>query len=100
MDGVELAVLYTLQHGLTRDPEDFSRFLHRHVTLRGLIDKAISQLLGKTNLPRCARCDLLPGNESIVKPSMDGRRCDAQDLGRLFDVDQLAVAGFSRERAF
>ena len=91
MDGIEFAVVDTLQHRLARDAEQLSGFLHGHVPCRGLLDKAIAQLLGDTDLPGRARRDLLAGNEAIVEPSVQGRWGDVEDLGRLFDAHQLAL---------
>lgn len=62
MDGIEFAILYTLQHRLVGDPKDFSGFLHHHVTLWRLIDKTIEQFFGEAKLPRCAGRDLFTGN--------------------------------------
>jgi len=66
VNGVEFTILYTLQHRLARDPEELSGFLHGHIALWGLLDKAIAQFLGDLNLPRCARCHLLAGNKAVV----------------------------------
>ena len=89
MDGIELTALYTLQHGLARDPQDFGRILHRHITLGGVFDEARAQLLGDSDLPRSTGRDLLTGDKPVVEPTMDRRRRDAKDIGCLLDVDQF-----------
>ena len=76
MNGVEFAILYTLQHRLTRDTQELSRFLHRHIAVRGLRDKAIAQFLGGSDLPRRTGRKLFDGHEPIVQPSVQRRRRD------------------------
>jgi hypothetical protein len=46
MDGLELATLDTLQHGLARNAEQAHCLVHGEVARRLLIDKASAQILG------------------------------------------------------
>jgi len=72
MYGVELAALYTLQHGLARDPQELGCFLHCHVAVRGLFDKATTQFISNAYLPRRTGRDLFTGHEPIVQPTVQG----------------------------
>ena len=83
MNGIKLTVLYTLHDRLARDAEDLGGFLHGDISLWDLRYKAIAQFLGDADLPRCARCDLLAGNEPVVQPTVQRRRGDAQYVGGL-----------------
>ena len=51
----EFAALYTLQHGLPRNPEFDRSFQHRQIARWGLFHDPRPQLIGDANLPRRAR---------------------------------------------
>jgi hypothetical protein len=55
VDGVELAALDTLQHGLARDAEDLGCFEHRQPAGGRVFDEAGAQLVVDADLPRCGR---------------------------------------------
>ena len=96
MHGVELAALYTLQHSLARDAENFRRLLHWDIALGGVLDEAPEELIGDADLPWRAWGQLFPGNEPVVEPTVDGRGRDAENFGGLFDGDQFPLSGLIR----
>ena len=72
MDGIEFAALDTLQHGLPRYAKRLGGLLHHDITFGRFLDKLASQVIGQTNLPRRAGCDLFAGDEALVDPTMQG----------------------------
>src|ERR1700680_373345 len=95
-DGLELAALYTLQHGLPRNPEFDGSFQHRQIIGRGLLHNPCPQLRRDTNLPRRAGRDLLAGDEAVGQPTVNRGSVQAQDLGRLSDRRYLSLRWLSR----
>ena len=93
MDGVELAALYTLQHGLPRNAETLDGLAHRHVAGGRILDEARAEIGGDTDLPRCSGRDLFGGDKPIVDPAMDRRGGDAEELGGLLHSGELALLG-------
>src|SRR5260370_2764968 len=91
MDGLELATLDTLQHGLARNAEKAHCLVHGEVARRLLIDKASAQILGQANAPRSCRGQLLTADEAVIEPAVDGRGGDSEYRCRLFDRQQLAL---------
>src|SRR5712671_4506295 len=81
MDGLELAALDTLQHGLARNVEKAHCLVHGEVALRLLIDKTSAQILGQANAPRRCRGQLLTADEAIIEPTMDSRGGGSKDRG-------------------
>lgn len=101
MDGLELATLDTLQHGLARNAEQAHCLVHGEVARRLLIDKASAQILGQANAPRSCRGQLLTGDKAVIEPAVDGRGSDSEYRCRLFDRQQLALrAGRGRLEAW
>ena len=70
MDCIELAALYTLQHGLTRDAETLHGLEHRHVPGRRLFHEPGAERVRDADAPRGAGSDLLTVDESAIEPSM------------------------------
>lgn len=91
MDGIDLAALDTLQHGLAGHAEQLRGLLHHHVAVRRYLDEALAQFLGQADLPRRTGRDLLAGYEAFVDPTMEGRRCHAEDVGGLFDAEKFTL---------
>ncbi len=89
MDGVKLAALYTLQHGLARNAERLRRLLHRHIAFGDVFDELRQQFISEANAPRRVRRELFCGNETVVDPSMKRRWCDPYLNGRLSNREQL-----------
>ena len=65
MDGIDLAALDTLQHGLAGHAEQLRGLLHHHVAVRRFLDEALAQFLGQADLPRRTGRDLLAGLRSL-----------------------------------
>ena len=78
MDGVELAALYTVQHGLAGDVEKTHGLVHTEVALRGVVDETGAQLVVQSNAPRRSGRQLLAADEAVVEQAMDGRGGDAE----------------------
>src|SRR5208282_3927577 len=91
MNGFELAALYTLQDCLPRDAEQIHGFEHFHVTFGRIFNEERTQFLRHAYAPRRAGRHLLAGNEAIIEPAMQGRRCEPQSLRGALDAH--AVAG-------
>ena len=90
---VDLAALYTLQHGLAGHAETLHGLKHRNVAGRRLFHEPGTVRVGDADAPRGARGALLTIDETVVEPTMDGRGCDADYFRGLCDVDQFAVIG-------
>ena len=91
VNGLELTALYTLQDGLSRDPQQLHRLEHLHVTFRRILNKARTQLIVDSDAPRCTRCDLLSRNEAIIEPAMQGGGRERKFASCLLDGHTLAV---------
>lgn len=63
--GLQLTALYTLQHGLPRNPQFRCGYDHGNVLWGRLLHDARTQIIIDADLPRRARCDLLAGDETI-----------------------------------
>ena len=87
----QLAALYTLQHGLTRNSQFRCGYDHRHVLRRRLLHDARPQFIVDANLPRRTRCDLLAGDETICQPAMNAARVHAENLSRFANGDQFSM---------
>ena len=90
---VDLAALYTLQHGLADHAAALHSLKHRNVAGRRLFHEPGTERVGYADAPRGARGALLTIDESVVEPKMDGRGCDTDYFRGLYDVDPFAVIG-------
>ena len=88
---LELAALYTLQHGLSGDAESEPCFEHRQILWRRLFDEARAQRVGDPDAPRCAWGELLADDDPGDQPAVQRGRCHAEDRGGLRDGDELAI---------
>jgi len=70
VDGVEVAALDTLQHGLARDAEDPHRVDDRDVAGGCVLDEQRAQLVVDADAPGCAGSVLLAGDEPVVEPAV------------------------------
>jgi hypothetical protein len=96
-DGVQLATLDTLQHGLAGDAQGASHLLHGDIAFAWRVDEAGAQVVGNPDAPRCARRELLAGDDAVIEPSMDSRGGGVEDGCGLADVDQFAIDGRRRQ---
>jgi RNA-directed DNA polymerase len=93
MDGFEFAALYTVQDGLARHAEKVHGFEHCDISFWRFFNKARAQLVGETNAPRRAGGDLLAGDKTVIKPTMQGGRCEAEFARGLVDGQAWTVYG-------
>src|SRR5258708_4999171 len=91
MDGIEFAALDTLQYGLAGDPEKAHCLIHCEETLWRFIDKAVAQILPQAKARGGPGVYVLPADEAVIEPAVDGRGGGSKDRGRLFDSQQLAL---------
>ena len=71
VDGLQLAALDTLQHGLAGDAERDGRFEHRQPAFGCLLDEPGAQIVGDADAPGRAGCVLLAGDEPVGQPAVD-----------------------------
>src|SRR4051812_2756601 len=91
VDGVELAALDTLQHGLARDAEGAHGVDDRDVAGGRVVDEQGAQLVVDADAPGGAGGVVLAGDEAVVEPAVQGRGRDAERVGGLGDRKQFAV---------
>lgn len=87
---MELTGLDTVQNGLACDAEAFGGLDHRNVAWNFRIDKFGFELVGHANTPGSARGDLLPWDETVGEPAMDGGGIDVQDFRGFVNGDDLS----------
>ena len=85
VDGLQLAALDTLQHGLARDAEGAHRVDDRDVAGGGVFDEHGAQLVVDADSPGGAGSVLLSGDEPGLEPAKDGGGGDAELVGGLAD---------------
>lgn len=96
MDGVQLAALYTLQHGLAGYAEVFHGLVHCHITGRRLLHEPETGRLVDSDAPGSAGSDLFAIEEAVVEPTMDGRGGHPEDFRGFADGDEGSVIGPGR----
>src|SRR3972149_3081519 len=79
---LELAALYTLQHGLSGDADPQPRFEHRQILWRRLFDEARAQLVGHPDAPRRAWGELFADDDPGDQPAVQRGRRPTADRGR------------------
>ena len=92
MSSLEFAALYTLQDRLSGDPEKACRVLHRDEALGDLIHETGAKLFSHADAPRCARCQLLSGDEAIVEPTEDRGWSKSEPFCDLIDGEERTFA--------
>src|SRR6188472_4104426 len=85
VDGVELAALDTLQHGLARDAEGAHGVDDRDVAGGRVVDEQGAQLVVDADAPGGAGGVVLAADEAVVEPAVQGRGRDAERVGGLGD---------------
>jgi hypothetical protein len=88
---LQLAALYTLHHGLTRNTEFCCGYDHGHVLWWRLLHDARPQFIIDANLPRRTRRDLLAGNETIRQPAMNAAGIHTEYVRCFADRNQLPI---------
>src|SRR5215211_838927 len=91
VDGVELAALDTLQHGLAGDAEDPHGVDDRHVAGGCVLDEEGAELVVDADPPGGAGGVLFATDEAGLEPAVQGGGGDAELVGGLADGQQLAV---------
>jgi hypothetical protein len=93
VDRLQLAALYTLQHGLAGDAEGSHRVDDRDVAGGRVLDEQRAELVVDADPPRSPGRVLLAGDEPGLQPAVKRGRGDAELVGGLADGEQLAVGG-------
>src|SRR5215471_18100905 len=62
-----------------------------HEAVACILTEAVDEVIVQANAPRRAGCQLLTGDDTLVDPAMQSRRCDAECHGGLLDRDQFSV---------
>src|SRR6478672_2873746 len=91
VEGLELAALDTLQHGLAGYAEGAHRVDDRYVAGWGVFDEQGAELVVDADPPWCAGGVLFAADESGLEPAEDGGGGDAEFVGGLADGEQFAV---------
>src|SRR5215470_15786007 len=90
-NSIQLAALYTLQHGLPRNTQFRGGFDHGQVPWRRLLHDVRAQFFGDANLPRRTWRNLLTRNEAICQPTVNAGCVHPQDLRCLTNRRQLSI---------
>ncbi len=95
VDGVELAALDLVQHGLAGDAEAGGGLAEGQPAVGGLGPDPVAELLVDADLPGCSRGELLAGDEAVAQPPVDGGGGDAELASGFGDADhgRILAAG-------
>ena len=96
VEGLQLAALDTLQHGLAGDAEGAHRVDDRDVAGGGVLDEQGAELVVDADPPRRAGGVLFAGDEPGLQPAEDRGGGDAELVGGLADGEQFAVGRLGR----
>ena len=96
VEGLQLAALDTLQHGLAGDAEGAHRVDDRDVAGGSVLDEQGAELVVDADPPWGAGRVLLAGDEPGLEPAVQGGGGDAELFGGLADGEQFAVGRFGR----
>jgi hypothetical protein len=100
VDGLKLAALDTLQHGLTRDAESADCLAHWQESVVGITVESRLEVVGEPDAPGRTGRDLLTSDDAVIDETMNGRACDAERGRGTFDGQQFACGGVkSSERS-
>jgi hypothetical protein len=89
-DGAQLAALDLLQYGLAGDAERLGGVGEGDPALGGGVGEHAAEVAGEADLPGRAWGDLLAGDEAVVQPAQQGRRCDVELAGSGGHVEQFS----------
>ena len=95
VDGLQFAALDLVQHGLSGNSKRRGRLVETEPAVGYLGSDPLTQGLVDADTPRCARGDLLGGDESVADPAVQGGPGDAEDLfgGSDGDHDDIVAVG-------
>src|SRR6516225_10995838 len=96
VDGVELAALDLVQHGLAGDAEVAGGLAEGQPAVGCLWPDAVAELLVDADLPGCSGGELLAGDEAVAQPPVDGGAGEAELASGFGDADHgciLAAGG-------
>ena len=91
VDGVELAALDLVQHGLAGDAEVAGGLAEGQPAVGCLWPDAVAELLVDADLPGCSGGELLAGDEAVAQPPVDGGAGEAELAGGLADADHGCI---------
>ncbi|MGH3122602.1 MAG: hypothetical protein ACRDND_16470, partial [Streptosporangiaceae bacterium] len=91
VDGVELAALDLVQHGLAGDAEAGGGLAEGQPAVGRLGPDPVAELLVDADLPGCSGSELLAGDEAIAQPPVDGGGRDAELACGLGDADHGCI---------
>ena len=91
VDGVELAALDLVQHGLAGDAEVAGGLAEGQPAVGCLGPDAVAELLVEADLPGCSGSELLAGDEAVAQPPVDGGAGDAELAGGFADADHGCI---------
>jgi hypothetical protein len=91
VDGVELAALDLVQHGLAGDAEVAGGLAEGQPAVGCLGPDAVAELLVDADLPGCSGGELLAGDEAVAQPPVDGGAGDAELAGGFADADHGCI---------
>ena len=80
-DGAQLAALDLLQYGLAGDTEGAGGVVQGTQPSGALSVSMPRSLFGEADAPGRAGGDLLAGDEAVIQPAQQGRRCDVELAG-------------------
>ena len=91
VDGVELAALDLVQHGLAGDAEVAGGLAEGQPAVGCLGPDAVAELLVDADLPGGSGSELLAGDEAVAQPPVDGGAGDAELPCGLADADHGCI---------
>jgi DDE_Tnp_1-associated/Transposase DDE domain len=91
VDGVELAALDLVQHGLAGDAEVAGGLAEGQPAVGCLGPDAVAELLVDADLPGCSGSELLAGDKAVAQPPVDGGAGDAELAGGFADADHGCI---------
>jgi hypothetical protein len=91
VDGVELAALGLVQHGLAGEAEVAGGVAEGQPAVGCLGPDAVAGLLVDADLPGCCGGELLAGDEAVAEPPVDGGGADAELACGLADADHGCI---------
>src|SRR5712691_11977676 len=95
VDGVEVAALDLVQHGLAGGSEAGGGLVERQPAVGCLGPDLVAELLVDADLPGCSGGELLAGDEAVAQPAVDGGAGDAELASGFGDADhgRILAAG-------